>query len=267
MKWGKVVLVIFGALIITALGIDAADTLRGNEGTLLSQVIGAREGSCPQGMVSLERVPGISCVDQYEASAGEKCPVLSPSQILGTQQNLEDGSCKSVSIEGADPWRFVSREQAMQLCARDGKRLPTSAEWYGISLGMVDVEDSCNVNTQEHAKTGTYSACATQEFVYDLVGNMWEWVSDDVIDGTYNMRSLPESGYVSQVDAYGMATAIHTDAQALFGDDYFWSRNDGAYGIIRGGYYASGKDAGVYAAHADTPPNSGSAGIGFRCVR
>jgi len=92
-------------------------------------------------------------------------------------------------------------------------------------------------------------------------------VSDDVIDGMYNAAKLPESGYVTQVDSAGMATVANTEPQELFGKDYFWSRGEGAYGIIRGGYYDSGTDAGVYTVHADTLPTSASAGIGFRCIK
>lgn len=267
MKWKRVVFVLGGALIITSLGIDAADTLSGSSGTLLSRVIDAEKRICPEGMISVERIAGLSCVDAYEASVGDACPIPSPSQMLGTQQNLEQRTCKPSSVAGVEPWRFVSRDQAMQLCAREGKRLPSSAEWYALSLGMTQVESSCNVNTQSLSKTGAFPECATQEKIYDLVGNVWEWVSDDVIEGVYNNRTLPETGYVSQVDAQGMATVVQQNPDDIFEKDYFWARADGAYGIIRGGYYGSGSDAGIYAVHADTQPTSASAGIGFRCVK
>jgi formylglycine-generating enzyme required for sulfatase activity len=155
----------------------------------------------------------------------------------------------------------------MQMCARDGKRLPTNAEWYNLSLGMSGVEEVCNIRSKDVSHTGSFSECVSPDGVYDLVGNVWEWVSDDVIEGAYNARQLPESGYVAQVDAHGMATVVSDESQELFGKDYFWSRADGAYGIIRGGYYGSDTDAGVYVVHADTPPTSASAGVGFRCVK
>jgi formylglycine-generating enzyme required for sulfatase activity len=269
MKWGKISLVIFGALIITALGIDAADTLQGNNGTLLSQVISrdAGSGGCPSGMNAVDTIPTLTCVDVYEASVGEKCPVQSPEQTVGTQQNVDSRECLPVSKAEVMPWRYISRDQAMQMCARAGKRLPTSDEWYQLGLGMADIENSCNVNERNASKAGAYASCVTPHGVHDLVGNVWEWVSDDVINGTYNARALPESGYVSQVDGQGIAVAVSPDAQDMFGKDYFWARSDGAYGIIRGGYYDSGTDAGVYTVHADTLPTTASIGIGFRCVK
>ena len=81
MKWGKGILVIFGALIITALGIDAADTLNGSQGTLLSQVISKDGGICPPGMSVVTNVPTLTCVDTYEVSAGEKCPAQNPLKL------------------------------------------------------------------------------------------------------------------------------------------------------------------------------------------
>jgi formylglycine-generating enzyme required for sulfatase activity len=148
-----------------------------------------------------------------------------------------------------------------------GKRLPSSEEWYLLSLGMVGVETSCNISSGSISKTGEREACVAPYGAFDLVGNVWEWVHDDVIDGTYRERQLPTEGYVAQIDNAGMATVSSDQPQALFGNDYFWVDATGAYGVIRGGYYDSGLDAGIYAVHADTPPTSASAGIGFRCVR
>lgn len=267
MKWGRIILVIIGALLVTALGIDASDTISGSKSTLLSQVISKSEGRCPQGMSIVENIPSLTCVDTYEVSTHSKCPVPNPEQMLGTIKNYEVKECLPESKEKATPWRYVTRDQAMQLCARVGKRIPTSEEWYALSLGMTDVENTCNVKTQNVSETGSMPSCISPHGAYDLVGNVWEWVSDDVIDGVYKSAKIPESGYVAQVDSSGMATVGSTDPQDLFGKDYFWSRGDGAYGIIRGGYYDSGTDAGIYTVHADTLPTTASIGIGFRCVK
>lgn len=265
-KWAQVSLVIVGALIITALSIDAADTLTGKGGTLLSSVIGAPSG-CGEGMISVQTVPGVSCVDLYEVSPSSHCPTLSPQSSLESHKNVETKECTAQSQAGIEPWVYVTRDQAAQLCARSGKRLPTSAEWYALASGMVDVERSCNVHGGHMLRTGELLDCVSPVGAYDFVGNVWEWVSDDVTDGQYNNRSLPQSGYVLQVDNTGIALETGQHEEELYGNDYFWSNSDGVYGVIRGGFYASGKDAGMYTAHMDTPTNAANAGIGFRCVR
>jgi hypothetical protein len=267
MKWVRVTLVVFGAVVITALGIDAADTLQGAKGTLLSQVISQNTGACPPGMVEIATIATLTCADAYEVSLSSECPIQNPQQVLETQRNLAAVNCTAESKKEVTPWRFITRDQAMQMCARSGKRLPTSEEWYQLSLGMINPEENCNVSEKQIKNTGAYDSCVSPSGVYDLVGNVWEWVSDDVINGMYNNVLLPNSGYVAQVDKAGMAMLIDQAPQDLFGKDYFWSRTEGAYGIIRGGYYDSGSDAGIFTVHTDTPPTTAGTGIGFRCVQ
>ena len=109
MKWGRIILVIFGALVVTALGIDASDTFNGLKSTLLSQVISRDEGKCPLGMSAVENIPNVTCVDMYEASPNAKCPVLNPEQMLGTIKNYETVECIPESKQDASPFIFVIR--------------------------------------------------------------------------------------------------------------------------------------------------------------
>jgi hypothetical protein len=268
MKWLKVGVVIFGALVITALGIDAADTLSGSRTTLLGQLIlSEKQGGCEDGMVAAPMATTFTCVDMYEATATQECPHPSPVNELETRENLESLACGASSAFEVLPWRFITREQANVACMKAGKRLPTNEEWHILATGTRDDESVCNTNSSIVEKTGTKSDCVSAVGAFDTVGNVWEWTSDDVISGMHKGRELPVSGYVTQVDKEGVSTLTNSSPSDLFYKDYFWSSKEGAFGIMRGGFYGSKSDAGVYAVHAQTLPTAAGTAIGFRCVR
>lgn len=267
MKWLKVGGVVFGAVAITALGIDAADTLQGSRSTLLGQLVSSEvAGGCPEGMIALETALTFSCVDMYEASASEDCRHAEPQTLLHTTENLEDAACAAYSQKSVKPWRFITREQAELACSRAGKRLPSNEEWQIFAVGTPDTSIECNIDRSSVSMTGSNQNCVSSFSVFDTVGNVWEWTNDDVFDGVYNGRRLPEEGYVAQVDKGGVATVATTTPSELFGNDYFWSETKGVYAMMRGGYFGSEEDAGVYATHAATLPTMNGTAIGFRCV-
>jgi len=267
MKWLKVGAVVFGAVLITALGIDAADTLSGSRSTLLGQLIkAAPDGICPSGMVEVPMATTFKCADIFEASASRECPNSNPSNEQETQANMNNAECKAASAQKTDAWRYVTREQALTACLRAGKRLPQSGEWYLVSAGTPDSEQSCNISGSAPHKTGDKESCVSAVGVKDAIGNVWEWTSDDVIGGVYNGRALPPTGYVAQVDNGGVAVETSQNESAIFAKDFFWTQSEGAFGMMRGGFYGSKSDAGVYTIHADTPPTTSGTAIGFRCV-
>ncbi len=265
MRFTKVILIMCGAVVLTAFGIDASDTGAGKNQTLLAQLFMASEtNSCRDGMTFVPAGVTFSCIDTYEASADANCPFPLVRNEVETISNVSNSSCKAVSTTDTLPWTNITREQAEVACTRAGKRLPSSEEWYRGVLGTPEI--SCNVDG-EVEKTGQRTDCTSAVGVYDGVGNVWEWVAGDVVDGQYLGRTLPVSGYVAQVDSQGMALVTETTANELMGEDYFWSNNEGAFGIIRGGYYKSKSDAGVYTAQTHTLPSQSGVGIGFRCVK
>lgn len=266
MKWLKIFGIVCSALLITALGIDASDTLQNKRGTLLAQLIGSNQNTCEKGMVAVPTALSYTCVDTFEATVGEKCPVLITATPNDTISNLNSSACRAESAGGALPWRYVTREQAGRLCARSGKRLPTAEEWYQFALDTKT--QNCNVNEQAIGKTGHNVECVSAYGIFDTVGNAWEWVIDDVIEGEFRGRKLPSSGFVTQVDQAGVATVTNiTDPESGYEDAYFWSQSEGAFAMIRGGFYGSKSDAGIFSVHAHTPPDFTGDAIGFRCVR
>jgi hypothetical protein len=266
MKIIPIISTIIVSVVVTTLGIGASDVLNGRSGSLLGQLIGATPAVCEEGMTEVESALTFTCIDTFEASASPTCVYQNPSSLVETTANKESAVCSSQSVKGATPWRFVTRADAQLFCARSGKRLPTAAEWYEAAIGTPST--ACNLSSNILFPTGKQVNCLSAFGVSDAVGNVWEWTSDDVIDGQYNNRPLPDSGYVRQVDSGGVATESKRDtSEELFDNDYLWSNPEGSYGIIRGGFYGSGDDGGVFTVQAMTSPNFRGGAIGFRCIR
>ena len=267
MRFLKVGGVILGALVITTLGISAADVFTGNSGSMLGQLIATEEGGCPAGMVAIAVGQTFSCVDIYESSPSEDCPAPVPNNAGETQDNLNEIGCIAVSAADKKPWTHIAREQAQVMCMRAGKRLPTASEWYTVAIGTPDTKESCNTQGRGVTHTGTLEGCRSATGVYDTIGNVWEWTSDDVIEGEYNGRTLPKEGYVTQVASDGIATVSGDVSSEHFALDYIWTQSLGVYGVLRGGFYGSGEDAGVYSIQAKTLPTAATVATGFRCVK
>ena len=157
--------------------------------------------------------------------------------------------------------------QADQLCARAGKRLLTAAEWYVVARGSPDNQTSC-ATTGGLQTTGAAPQCVSGVGVFDTVGNVWELVSDTVSDGKIDHDTLPPSGYVTAILPSGLPKMTEATPNVLYNNDYFWNElSTGTFAVMRGGFYGSGEDGGMYSAHADTEQNFSSTAVGFRCVR
>jgi len=113
--------------------------------------------ACPKGMVKIE---GRFCIDRFEY----------PNQ------------------KGTIPQGGVTWLQAVAQCKAQGKRLCTSAQWqracagpsgraypYGDSYDRRTCVSGRN-HTRGAAPSGSHADCKSEEGVFDLSGNLWEWV-------------------------------------------------------------------------------------------
>jgi len=263
-------LVTVGIVVLTSFTVDA--TLSGNSlsqsalGILATSVSGNK--GCPEGTVSLGGDFDGVCVDIFEASPGDRCPVATISGAQHTRQNMNEGACAPVSAKDKDPWIFVTLHQAQELCGRTGKRLLSNAEWYRASLGSPDLENgtTCALHEDTPVRGGAYERCVSGAGVYDMVGNVWEWVDAQVENSVYEGRDVPESGYVAEADGDGVVTKTSDVGSLDYHSDYFWSEREGLFGMLRGGFYGSGNDAGVYSIQAKTVLSFAGNAIGFRCA-
>ena len=99
-----------------------------------------------------------------------------------------------------------------------------------------------------------------------MIGNVWEFVDDKVSNGKFKDRDVPVTGYVLEVDGDGVALETGDDPRVEFNNDYFWSDNQGEKVMMRGGFYGSNLDAGVFAVNAGIDSSFSGDAIGFRCI-
>lgn len=94
---------------------------------------------------------------------------------------------------GRPPRTEVSWNEASTLCHRQGKRLLTRLEWQAaaqgkngslFSYGLSYEPGRCNTDqdvghSDKIKKSGSFPRCHSPEGVFDLDGNVSEWVEDD----------------------------------------------------------------------------------------
>lgn len=268
------IIVIFSAIVLSTLAIRAID----NAQTFLVATIGGKKESerCPPEMVFVPNERGGFCIDKYEASPGPACPFQNPRSQSETRENLQNPNCKPVSVAGKIPWTFISRDQAEQACAKAGKRLPTNEEWYLASLGTQDKasdwgRDDCHLANNwdsQPGKTGSGKNCVSSFGAFDMVGNVWEWVKETVIDGKYRESELPEKGYVWGTDGRGMpAFTDPENPNPDYNADFHWIYKEGIRNIARGGYWDNRERGGIYSVYIVYFPFQASPGVGFRCAK
>lgn len=273
----RTTLIVVATILLTTLFTNAVDVGGGINRSLVSSVIGGSaqdDGACPEDMVEVPAEDGSFCLDQFEASPSERCPFQDPRSSEESELNISTQSCSTQSVKGAIPWRNATLAQAQALCAKEGKRLPTAQEWYLAALGTPDREHparaDCNLAQNWGGgigATGSGANCRSGAGAFDMVGNVWEWVDETVDQGVVRDVSLPEAGYITEVDNTGLPRQTdHASSSAVYHHDRLWLSRDGVRGIMRGGYYQSRSDGGVYALFAASPPSFSGEALGFRCA-
>ncbi len=263
---------------LTTVGLNAFDNRDTPQNSMLGAAFGALAGNgskCETGMVYVGTSDGGFCIDAYEASVGDYCPMKNPASKSQSSDNIAITDCEPVSAEKKTPWRNISRDQAELACARVGKRLPSAPEWYKAALGTPDSEEAtqngCNIGLRGAGaldKTGARSDCKSPAGAYDMIGNAWEWMQETVTDGELKGKLLPAEGYITGIDGDGTPVATDHDVpDTSFFNDYFWLDPTDTRGILRGGYWNSQSDAGQYAINITVPPSFSGEAAGFRCVK
>jgi len=180
----------------------------------------ARAAPCPEEMAQV----GDACVDRYEAHLIVDQKVHPPSHRPPRETPFKAGAAPNLF-----PQAYISKTEAADACRRSQKRLCTLAEWlrackgsqgFLYSYGKEEEKGRCNHGkphlmmqlfkdkptiawTYEDfndpalnempgflGKSAEYFGCANDYGIFDMVGNLHEWVSDVVDSGLPNRIHL-----------------------------------------------------------------------------
>jgi Sulfatase-modifying factor enzyme 1/S-layer homology domain len=194
------------------------------------------------------RVGGV-CIDKYEASIWNA--PRGGAQVTGAIPcNANGQNCTNIyarSVAGVQPRGNITWFQAQAALRNSGKRLPTNAEWQMAALGTPD-GFPCNVNSGGSVATGSRPGCVSTAGVFDMVGNVWEWVADWVPQST----ACPGWGPFSD------------DQMCLAGAS---TMAPGPGALFRGGAWGDGTFAGPFTVLGNTEPSASLGNVGFRGAR
>ncbi len=227
---------------------SALFTVAGLALALVGMVPRRRRG-CPAGMRLVEES---FCIDLYEGTLVELLPrgqtrPWSPHVTPATGRRY-----RAVSRRGVLPQGYISQVQARAACAAAGKRLCAEPEWVRACKGPSPTEwpygparmpGRCNddginpvprlypggdvfherqmhdprLNTlpRSLARTGSHARCRGRNGVFDMVGNLHEWV-----EATARGRGVFRGGYYADVLINGRGCDYATRAHSPSYHDY-----------------------------------------------
>ncbi|MEQ9324816.1 MAG: SUMF1/EgtB/PvdO family nonheme iron enzyme, partial [Polyangiaceae bacterium] len=197
------------------------------------------EGPCPPEMALV----GGSCIDRWEAHVTVTSADGSEAILPGNERPPDGARLTAASASGTVPQGHLTRHEAAAACDAGGKRLCRIEEWRAACVsgggpfpyGAEEDRGRCNTH-KEHllprvfgqrtgwdmrkhlnapalnatpgflALTGEHEGCVTPEGVYDLAGNLQEWVADAV--SLELVRRLHDDGFVRHRQPWRPGNAI-----------------------------------------------------------
>ncbi len=132
-------------------------------------------------------------MDKYEVTVAQFKQCVTAGACSSDNFSTTSGSHNNYNVTGRDnhPMNFVSWNGAKEYCAWAGKRLPTEAEWEYAARGANltkypwgNESPSCDkavyygCNNGHTSEVGSRPSGKSPFGLYDMAGNVWEWVED-----------------------------------------------------------------------------------------
>lgn len=215
-------------------------------------------------------------------------------------------STTPVSVPGVVPWHSVTFTNADTYTKAKGAKfhVVNNREWCNVAMWckLMDIYPTGNsvsgvdgmgvAHTADPTQAGraltstgpvTSSHNHTEYGIFDLVGNIWDWVDGLQLqggvayvmdsDGNLTTTGLTLSTGLTSGNAFSyLYSASHADeglpksaaGVAIKGADCFWYTNSGTMQAARGGYWGPGALDGLFALLLNAAPSSSYTHIGFR---
>jgi formylglycine-generating enzyme required for sulfatase activity len=208
----------------------------------------------------------MGCASLDERCGGDEHPkhsvtISTPFEMMATEVTVGMYRATAAVVDDQPAWStmpeqpvvIVTWDEAQAFCRAAGGRLPTEAEWeYAARGGKADLvypwgnepptnqEGAVNGAAFESDAAWPVRSFAANGFgLYDMAGNVWEWVAD--WGGFYSQSSLPAT------DPTGPDT--------------------GRTRVVRGGSYGDDPVNLRVSNRTPNPPDRANLNVGFRCVR
>lgn len=138
---------------------------------------GSIELECALDFVRIDDGASSFEIFRYEASGQTEQATCSTANRLPRHTLTHGEAAQACQAVG---WRLCSLTEISRACSgTEGRRFP-----YGARLveGRCNIKDAYVPEGEERATvapSGYYSECVSQDGVYDLTGNLWEWVAKE----------------------------------------------------------------------------------------
>ncbi len=259
-------------------------------------------GSSTPGIGSVANTKGVApfCIAKFE--------MKNPTDPTGLDRGNRKNDAIPESQPQGRPWVFIGRKEAHKACGRITQpgfyfSLVSNGEWQTVlrnienvaanwsggavgsgevpsgnargpemSLAVLDESNPYNgyrkIEPVDKFRARRITVLSTSETIWDLAGNVWEWVNDDLETIGLEFHQRGESLRLDKMSP---------KHRLILGPsrDIKWEQNLGSFvvggyseGMLRGGGYSTplAESPGLFKAYIGIHPTEAVNDVGFRCV-